>query len=124
MIAKGRFEVSLEPKVEDTAPAGRMVINKTYHGDLQVTGIGQMISKRVNNGASVYSAIEEVSAVLEGKQGSFTLYHTGFMNADSSSLSVVIVEGSGSQGLAGISGELKITLQGDKHLYELIYQLD
>ena len=52
MSAKGQFEVSLTPQ-NDEFSAGRMLIDKTYTGDLTGTGIGQMISKRTEAGSAV-----------------------------------------------------------------------
>ena len=59
MSAKGKFEVNLELQNDDVAPAGRMLINKSYSGGLEGSGVGQMISKRTENGVAVYYAIEE-----------------------------------------------------------------
>ena len=50
MYAKGKFEVSLSPQKDEEAPAGRMIINKSYQGDIEGTGVGQMISKRIEGG--------------------------------------------------------------------------
>ena len=124
MLAKGSFDVALEPQTDDQAPAGRMIISKTYNGDLQATALGQMISKRTEHGAAVYSAIEEVSGVLSGRQGAFTLFHNGYMSSDAQRLSVVVVEGSGSGELTGISGELTIIQSDGQHLYEFEYKFD
>jgi hypothetical protein len=59
MIAKGTFEVNLTPQQDEESPAGRMTINKTFSGEMEGTGKGQMISKRLENGTAVYFAIEE-----------------------------------------------------------------
>lgn len=53
MIARGEFEINLAPQIDDTAPVGRMIINKSYQGDLEGSGIGQMISKRLDNGTAL-----------------------------------------------------------------------
>lgn len=123
MTIKGEFEVSLLPQEDEEAPVGRMLINKSYQGQLEGTGTGQMISKRLENGTAAYFAIEEFRGKLKDKSGGFTLLHRGFMNSDSQSLAVTILEGSGSGELKNISGELKIDQKGDKHLYELNYEL-
>jgi hypothetical protein len=46
--AEGRFEVKLAPQADVDFPVGRMTIDKTYQGDVEGTGIGQMISKRMD----------------------------------------------------------------------------
>lgn len=121
MTASGTFEIDLAPQTDSDAPAGRMVINKTYQGDLVGSGVGQMISKRTQNGAAVYYAIEEFSGVVAGKSGAFTLVHSGFMSKKSQSLEVTILEGSGSGELQGISGSMNINQDSKGHSYELAY---
>lgn len=123
MAAEGKFDIKLTPQEDQDTPAGRMTILKDYSGDMVGTGIGQMISKRTAQGASVYAAIEEFSGSLEGKQGSFTLFHNGFMSAEKQSLEVIIVDGSGTGELSNIQGSLTIIQESGEHRYILNYQL-
>lgn len=123
MKATGSFEVSLEPQEDPETPAGRMLIHKTYSGDLSGTAIGQMLSKRVESGAAAYSAVEEVSATLEGKTGSFTLIHNGFMSPEARDLNVYVLPGSGTDELSTISGTLDINQKGKNHEYVFVYEL-
>jgi hypothetical protein len=123
MTAKGTFDINLEQQEDQSTPAGRMLINKTYSGGLVGTGIGQMISKRTENGASVYYAIEEFTGAVEGHSGAFTLVHNGFMDKDSHTLDIQILSGSASGELANIKGSLTITQEDGVHAYELSYQL-
>ncbi len=88
MNASGSFEVVLEPQRDQQAPAGRMLIKKRYSGDLNGKGLGQMISKRTEGGASAYSAVEEVEGRLGHKSGSFTLIHSGYMDSQTRELKV------------------------------------
>jgi hypothetical protein len=123
MTATGTFEVNLEPQEDQATPAGRMLINKIYSGALVGTGIGQMISKRTENGASVYYAIEEFSGSVDGQSGALTLVHNGFMDKDSHTLDIQILPGSASGELANITGSMTITQEDGVHAYELNYQL-
>jgi len=123
MSAKGKFEVNLELQNDDVAPAGRMLINKSYSGGLEGSGVGQMISKRTENGVAVYYAIEEFTGKVDGKIGSFTLVHKGVMNKDSESLEVLILDGSGAGELESIAGSMIIIQEGGVHAYELKYDL-
>ena len=123
MSAKGTFEVDLTPQVDAGSPAGRMVMDKTYRGDMSGSGIGQMISKRTEGGAAVYYAIEEFSGSVAGKSGAFTLVHKGQMSKESQSLEVAILEGSGSGELENISGSMVIVQDANGHTYELSYEL-
>lgn len=123
MKAEGTFEIKLEPAKDDVAPAGRMIINKTYSGGIVGTAMGQMLSKRTEGGAAVYSAIEEFVGSVEGKTGSFTLSHYGFMSKESQKLKIEIVPGSGSGDLDSITGSLDIIQNDGKHSYILTYSL-
>ena len=123
MQAKGQFEVKLEPQKDEDAPAGRMIINKTYSGDLIGSGVGQMISKRTAAGSAAYYAIEEFTGSINGKSGTFTLVHKGFMSKESQSLDVLILDGSGSGELKNITGTMEIIQNDGNHSYELNYEL-
>jgi len=123
MTAKGTFEVDLQAQDDGEFPAGRMVIDKTYSGDVTGAGKGQMVSKRTESGPAIYYAIEEFSGSVQGKSGAFTLVHKGRMSAESQSLDVRILEGSGSGELENISGRMAITQDSDGHSYELVYEL-
>ena len=119
MSANGTFEVDLTPQEDIGFPAGRMLIKKTYQGDMNGSGTGQMISKRTESGAAVYYAIEEFSGSVKGKVGGFTLVHSGLMSKDSQSLEITIVEGSGSGELQDITGSMLIVQDANGHRYEL-----
>jgi hypothetical protein len=122
MLAKGLFEINLNPQKDDN-PAGRILIDKTYNGDLKGVGIGQMISKRTESGSAIYYAIEEFSGQLNGKSGSFTLIHNGVMSKEEQSLEVFVLEGSGEGELSNIAGALHIIQENGTHAYEFSYTL-
>src|SRR5690625_7166170 len=67
MSALGTFEVDLKPQNDQEFPAGRLVIRKEYCGELEGSGIGQMISIRTVGGAAVYSALEKYVGRVECK---------------------------------------------------------
>ncbi len=123
MSANGTFEVNLTPQEDADFHAGRMLIRKTYIGDMNGSGTGQMIGKRTETGAAVYFAIEEFSGSVGGKSGAFTLVHQGRMDTKSQSLEITILEGSGSGELQNISGSMLIIQDEHGHKYELTYEL-
>jgi hypothetical protein len=123
MSANGTFEVDLAPQEDVGSPAGRMLIKKTYLGDMNGSGLGQMISKRTEGGIAVYYAIEEFSGSVKGKSGGFTLVHKGHMSKEFQSLEVTILEGSGSGELQNISGSMLIIQDANGHRYELTFEL-
>ena len=123
MSSNGSFEITLIPQLEDEEPVGRMTINKLYQGDMEGTGLGQMISKRTEDGTAIYFAIEEFSGSIDKKSGAFTLVHKGSMDTKSQSLEIFILEGSGTDQLKSISGSMNIIKDSDVHTYELNYEL-
>lgn len=123
MLATGTFEIELSPQDDAVAPAGRLLISKTYIGDMTGSGIGQMISKRTEGGTAAYFAVEEFSGSLDGRSGGFTLLHRGQMDGQSRSLTVTVLPGSGSGELKNVSGELTITQDSSGHSYELVFDL-
>ena len=127
-IAKGSFEVSLKPLEFDGADPesklGRMSIDKQISGDLTATTMGQMLSATTDtNGSAGYVAIERVTGVLNGKEGSFVLQHSGSMNRGAPSLTVTVVPDSGTGELVGLEGDFKIIIEEGKHFYEFTYRL-
>ena len=126
--AVGPFEVSLKPLPMDDEPGsdmlGRMSIDKQFHGDLEGTSKGQMLTggTAIRNSAG-YVAIERVTGSLKGRKWSFILQHTGIMNRGAPSLVITIVPDSGTGQLDGIRGTMAIKIEGGKHSYELNYTL-
>jgi hypothetical protein len=124
----GPFEVGLKPlQVDEELEkqlVGRMSIDKHYHGDLEATGKGQMLTggTSIRNSAA-YVAIERVTGELKGKKGSFTLQHTGVMNRGAPSLAITIVPDSGTDQLEGLAGSMAIKIEAGKHSYQLDYTL-
>jgi hypothetical protein len=127
--ATGPFDVKLAPQPtaasSEGAVVGRMSLDKQYHGDLEATAKGEMLSiMGSEKGSGVYVAMEWVSGTLHGKTGSFALHHTGIMTRGVPSLSIHVVPDSGTGELAGITGTLNIIIESGKHSYEFDYSLE
>ena len=127
--AEGSFDVKTIPMPPDEVTAGigigRFTLDKQYHGPLQGTAKGEMLtSGSPESGTAGYVAMEEVSGSLDGRHGSFALQHWGTMRDGKFELRVEVVPGSGLGELAGIAGTLTITIApGGKHSYALDYTL-
>lgn len=101
-----------------------MSINKTFHGGLEATTLGEMLMVgTATKGSAAYVAIERVTGKLDGRSGGFALQHTGIMNRSVPSLVITIVPDSGTGDLTGISGTLAITVADGQHSYDLAYSL-
>jgi hypothetical protein len=122
--AAGTFDVKLAAIGGGDSPIGSMSIDKTFHGDLQGSSIGQMLAFRSGvEGSAGYVAMERVTATLGGREGSFTLQHSGLMDKGAQSLTVVVVPDSGTEGLSGLSGTMNIVVTVEKHEYQFRYAL-
>jgi Protein of unknown function (DUF3224) len=126
--ARGTFEVKMAPLPADDAGAdasiGRMSIDKQFHGDLEGTSKGQMLSAMSNvKGSAGYVAMEKVSGMLKGRSGGFVLQHSGTMNRGVPQLIVSVVPDSGTDQLTGITGALEIIIEGGTHSYHFEYSL-
>jgi hypothetical protein len=125
MHAEGTFEVTLTPHAADGAmmPA-RMTIAKRFHGDLEGTSQGQMLAAGTAvEGSAGYVAMEQVTAVLGGRRGSFVLQHSGTMTRGAPQLTITVVPDSGTEGLAGLEGRMAIVIERGKHSYRFDYSL-
>jgi Protein of unknown function (DUF3224) len=122
--ATGTFGVKLAPIGSSDGPIGNMSIDKTFHGDLQGSSAGQMLAFRSSvEGSAGYVAMERVTASLGGRQGSFTLQHSGLMDKGAQSLTVIVVPDSATDGLKGLTGTMNIVATSDRHDYQFRYTL-
>ncbi|MES2179946.1 MAG: DUF3224 domain-containing protein [Gemmatimonadota bacterium] len=126
-IAKGTFSVvptsraEYDP-VEGAAALGRTTFAKVFEGDLVATSTVEMLScMGLEKGSAGYVALERVTGSVAGQEGGFVLQHSGTMNRGEASLTVTVVPDSGSGGLTGIVGTLKIEVVDKKHTYALDY---
>ena len=125
--ASGTFEVKVSPQAMDEktdASLGRMSIDKQFHGDLDGTSKGEMLSASTSvKGSAGYVAIEQVSGILNGRRGSFVLQHSGTMTRGEPQLTISVVPDSGTGQLTGLAGKMTITITDGKHSYEFEYTL-
>jgi hypothetical protein len=122
--ATGTFHVKLVPldPPSPDAPLVRLSIDKQIHGELEATGIGQMLSVGTEvPGSAGYVALERISGSLRGKRGSFALQHSGTMERGQPRLEVGVVPDSGTGELKGLSGTFSIRIEGGQHFYEFDY---
>ncbi|SFV09872.1 DUF3224 domain-containing protein [Pseudoduganella namucuonensis] len=127
-VAAGEFDVTMTPELMSVAASGfglgRMVLDKRYHGALDATGNGEMLSFRgAAPDSAGYVAMERVEGVLDGLKGGFTIQHHGIMNRGAPALMVTVVPDSGSGDLTGLSGTLEIRIEEGRHYYAFDYAL-
>ena len=128
MHASGPFEVKLAPQPAapgiEQADLGRQTIDKQFHGELEATSLGEMLSAMGHvQGSAGYVAIERVTGTLHGKRGSFVLQHTGTMDRGVPQLAITVVPDSGTDELVGLSGSMQIQIEQGRHAYTFDYSL-
>ncbi|MGA8273242.1 MAG: DUF3224 domain-containing protein [Candidatus Sulfotelmatobacter sp.] len=130
--ASGPFDVKVNPQTPDgkfeDATMGRMTIDKQFHGDLEGTSKGQMLTAMTDvKGSAGYVAIERVTGTLRTAQGvrsgTFMLQHTGTLTRGAPQLTVTVVPDSGTGQLAGLAGKMTINIVDGKHSYDFEYTL-
>lgn len=126
--ARGTFDVAVKPLPLESDPPdalrARMSLDKRYHGDLEATAQGQMLTAgTVEKGSAGYVAIERVSGTLAGRQGSFALQHSGVMTRGKGELNITVVPDSGTDQLVGLSGKLQIIIANGVHSYDFEYDI-
>jgi hypothetical protein len=124
--ATGTFEVKLTPQKDETEDKslGRMSSEKQWHGDIEGTSKGQMLTGGdVTKGSAGYVAIEKFSGTLKGRKGTFILQHSATMTRGEGQLTITVVPDSGTDQLQGLSGRLTIKIDGGKHSYDFEYAL-
>jgi hypothetical protein len=122
------FDVTLKPQssddIGDGVPLARLSIDKRYHGELEASGTGEMLTALTAvKGSAAYVAIERVRGVLQGRKGSFVIQHGGTMTRGAPSLAISVVPDSGTGELAGIAGKMAVVIADGKHSYDFEYTL-
>ncbi|HKE93252.1 MAG TPA: DUF3224 domain-containing protein [Povalibacter sp.] len=125
--AKGTFDVKMLPQQDagGDAALGRFLLDKTFHGDLEGTSRGQMLTAGTAvEGSAGYVAFERVTGTLLGRRGSFVLQHIGTMRAGQYYMSVKVLPDSGTDELSGLSGTMTIVIEGGGHSYLFDYSFE
>ncbi len=124
MIAAGTFDVKLTPQSTVEPALGRMSIAKEFHGDLEGTSAGEMLTAMTSvDGSAGYVAIERVTGTLHDRRGTFVLQHSGTMTRGAQHLTITVVPDSGTSDLTGLRGTMKISIADGVHSYEFEYTL-
>ena len=126
--ATGPFDVKLTPQPPDDyadgAALGRLTIDKEFHGGLEATSKGQMLTGMSSvKGSAGYVAIERVTGTLDGRRGTFVLQHSGTMDRGVPRLTLTVVPDTGTDELTGLAGSMAIHVEGKAHSYTFEYTL-
>ena len=123
-LARGSFDVKLNPQTSYEETIGRMSIDKEFRGDLQGTSRGEMLGiMGTVKGSGGYVAMERVNGNLSGRSGTFVLQHSGANRKGESRMTVTVVPDSGTAQLVGLEGTMIITVENGQHFYSFEYSL-
>lgn len=123
---RATFEIHLTPipAGEIEGAVGRFDFTKTWSGGVEGTSRGLMLSGGdPTAGAAGYVAVEVVEATVDGREGTFLLQQLGTMGADGQRLDYVVVPGSGTADLTGLTGAVALSVEDGRHEVELTYEL-
>ena len=65
-----------------------------------------------------------MTGTIDGRHGTFVLQHVGTMRKHVPTLRVAVVPDSGTEQLAGLTGQMTIVIEKGKHFYDFEYSLE
>ena len=123
--ATGTFAIRMTPAQAFAPALGRMTFDKTWEGDLKGESLGELLSVGdPASGTAAYTVLEVFSGTLAGHRGQVAFHQYGTMQGGQTTLSYRVVPGSGLGELAGLRGELTLTVVDRVHHYALNYVLE
>ena len=103
-----------KPAAEVTgAHLARVEMIHTYEGDIEGEAIIQYLFADNGDGKGGFVALEKVTGSVGGRSGSFVFQRTGTFDNGTIKEILVVVPGSGTGDLSGLSGQG--TFEGDQH---------
>ena len=138
MHATGSMDITVTPIVNSAsqgtpAPYPRFSLRKHYSGSLEADALGEMLSGGdPRSGTAGYVAMETVTGTLDGRAGSFQFMQIGTMEVSNAGpdgkplppeLRALVVPGSGTGALTGLTGTLHLINNAGRHTYTLNYTL-
>jgi hypothetical protein len=108
----------------DGVRLSRTRVVKAFRGGIEGESTAELLMAVAGEDSAAYVGLERVSGRVNGREGSFVYTHTATAAGGTQSGSWVVVEGSGTGELAGISGQVRIdTLPDGGHVFTLDYRL-
>ncbi|GAA1531487.1 hypothetical protein GCM10009678_12030 [Actinomadura kijaniata] len=105
----------------------RVLVRKTFHGDLVGTSSAELLTVETAAGPAAYVGLETVEGILHGREGTFVLQHSAGSEDGTEAtqwLRWIIVPNSGTGELTGIRGNGTISVAPDGgHSWALDYTL-
>lgn len=107
----------------DGAELSRVHISRTFTGDLEGSSTAELMIAKSEGGGG-YVGHDRVSGTLQGKSGGFVFQHIGVMGPEGVTNTGLIVPGTGTGELDGMTGEGTMLADEDgNHTLTLAYEL-
>lgn len=114
-----------QPYTEVTgAKMTRAEVAYNYQGDFTGESTLQYLMFYHEDGTGHSVGLERMQGTLAGRKGSFVLQHSGTFGQKGVDGTFLIIPGSGTGALAGLSGEGKLVVQGEPWRITLDYTLE
>jgi hypothetical protein len=121
--AKAAFEVTgWDQQETDVVGVARATVKKTFTGDVIGESTAELVLTQNDDGRG-YVAIDHVVAEVHGRSGTFVFQHGGVQGGDLLESFGTVIPGSGTGGLAGITGTASLAHDDTGAVFTLNYEL-
>jgi hypothetical protein len=126
--ATGTYEARMAPVMVGNKPSDpsleHLVMSRAFRGGLEGNSSGAMLTAATSvKDSAAFVAIEKVEGTLDGRMGSFILQHAATMSRGGATMAIMVVPDSGTGALAGLTGQMWISIEDGVHSYDFKYIL-
>jgi hypothetical protein len=112
-------------ELPDTPKLTRANVKRSFSGDLEGEGTLEYLMAYRPDGTAEFLGMERVVGKLEGREGSFVLQHRGAYEAGVAKAELLVVPGTATGELEGLSGKGDFAAGHEKkHHMRLDYRID
>jgi hypothetical protein len=108
----------------DGIKLSRTRVVKTFRGEIEGESTAELLMALAGEDSAAYVGVERVTGRVNGRSGSFVYLHTATAGRGTQAGSWTVLADSGTEELAGISGQARIdNLPDGGHVFTLDYEL-
>lgn len=112
-------------ELESAGKLTRATVTMTFKGDIVGEGGAEWLMCYKEDGSAHFVGLQRIEAALDGRDGSFVVESIGDFDGRQAVGSWAVLSGSGTDGLAGLSGNGRFRAPlGSKASFELSYSLE
>ena len=111
-------------ELPDSPKLSRATVSKVYTGDIEAEATVEYLMMYRSDGTAAFVGLERITGNLGGRSGSFVLQRTGVFEDGQAKESYVVIPGSGTDDLGGLTGGGRSAVgHGMEHPFVLDYEL-